>query len=415
MTHRRLITTLSSVAPAGPAGADPDGGGTPHGPGETTPASGIRPTRIEVDLDALIGNALALRALFATRLYAVVKADAYGHGAAPVALALDRAGAADGFCVSLVEEGVALRDAGVGGPILVLGPAQAGGYGEMLARDLTPVVSDRRDLAALAALGRRRGRPVDVHLKVDTGMGRLGVAVADAAALAVVPGVAVAGLMTHFANADVDDPADRGCMTYAQLARFAEAEAAVRAAGAPLVVRHAANSSGAMLFPGARLDLVRVGIALYGNGHWATDDALPSPRRQAMRLVTEIAQVRVAPAGSTVGYGAHWRAEHDTRVAVLPLGYADGLPRRVTGRGEVVIRGRRCPLVGAISMDIAIADISAVPEARPGDEAVLLGTGGTETISTASYAAWSDLTEYEVTCGMSKRVPRTYAGGARSG
>jgi alanine racemase len=300
-------------------------------------------------------------------------------------------------------------------PILILGPAQAGGYDEMLARSLTPVVSDRRDLAALAALGRLRGRPVEVHLKVDTGMGRLGVPVADAAGLAALPGVAVVGLMTHFANADIDDPADRGCMTYAQLAHYAEAEAAVRAAGAPLAVRHAANSSGAMLFPGARMDLVRVGLALYGNGHWATDAALASPRRQAMRLVTEIAQVRVAPAGSTVGYGAHWRAERDTRIAVLPLGYADGLPRRITGRGEVVIRGRRCPLVGAISMDIAIADVSGVPEAGPGDEAVLLGAGGAETISTAAYAAWSDLTEYEVTCGMSKRVPRTYVGGARDG
>jgi alanine racemase len=328
-----------------------------------------------------------------------------------VALALDRAGGADGFCVSLVEEGVALRDAGVTRPVLVLGPAQAGGYDDMLARHLTPVVSDRRDLAALAALGRRRGRPVEVHLKVDTGMSRLGVAADEAAGLAALPGVAVVGLMTHFACADSDDPADADNLTYAQLARFAAVEAAVRAAGAPLVVRHAANSSGAMLFPGARMDLVRVGLALYGNGHWATDAALPAPRRQAMRLVTEIAQLRTVPAGATVGYGALWRAERETRVAVLPLGYADGLPRRATGRAAVVIRGQRCPLVGAVSMDIAIADVSAVPDARPGDEAVLLGAGGDQAISTAEYAAWSDLTEYEVTCGMSKRVPRTYTGG----
>jgi alanine racemase len=404
MRPRSLIAPLSSASQS--SGSSVDSGS------RISATAGIRPTRIEVDLDALAGNAAALRAHVGTRVFAVVKADAYGHGAPPVATALDRAGAVDGFCVSLVEEGVALRDAGVTRPILVLGPAQAGGYDEMMARQLVPVVSDRRDLAALAALGRRRGRPVEVHLKVDTGMGRLGVPLDEAGGLAAIPGVAVVGLMTHFACADSDDPADRGNATYAQLARFAEAEAAVRAARAPLQVRHAANSSGAMLFPGARMDLVRVGLALYGNGHWATDADLPVPRRQAMRLVTEVAQLRTVPAGGAVGYGALWRAERDTRVAVLPLGYADGLPRRATGRAHVLIRGRRCALIGAVSMDIAIADVSALPDAQLGDEAVLLGASGAEAIPTAEYAAWSDLTEYEVTCGMSKRVPRVYLSSA---
>jgi len=394
MSCRRLISSLSSL-------------------------SGIRPTRVEIDLDAVCANAATLRAFVGTRLFAVVKADAYGHGAAVVAQALDAAGVVDGLCVSLVEEGVALRDAGVTRPILVLGPAQAGGYGEMIARRLTPVVSDRRDLDAFADLGRRLGRPVEVHLKVDTGMGRLGIpsgGAADAVA-AARPGAAVVGLMTHFACADGDDPADAGCMTYAQIARFGEAEAAVRAAGAPLALRHVANSSGAMLFPSARLDLVRIGLALYGNGRWASDGFLPTPRRQAMRLVTEVVQLRTVPAGSTVGYGALWRADRDTCVAVLPLGYADGLPRRATGQAQALIRGRRCPLVGAVSMDIAICDVSAVSGVQPGDEAVLLGAGvgdeatSTDAISTAEYASWSGLTEYEVTCGMSKRVPRVFAGG----
>jgi alanine racemase len=369
---------------------------------------GIRPTRIEVDLGAVIDNARAVRALAQTKLYAVVKADGYGHGAAQIARALEAAGAIDGLCVSLVEEGAQLRDAGVRGPVLVMGPSQAHGEDEMIARGLTPVVSDPDDVARLAAAGARRGAPVSVHLKIDTGMHRLGIPASSAAVVAAdarARGLIVAGLMTHFANADVDDPADLGCMTYAQLASFATADAAVRAP-----IRHAANSSGAMLFPSARLDLVRTGLAIYGNGRWPADARIA--RRQAMRLVTEIAQVRRVPAGGTVGYGALWRAARDSIVAVLPLGYADGLPRRATGHAHVLVRGAKAPLVGAISMDIAVADVTDVPGAAVGDEAVLLGAQGPAQISTAEYAAWSGLTEYEVTCGMSKRVPRVHVGAA---
>jgi alanine racemase len=177
------------------------------------------------------------------------------------------------------------------------------------------------------------------------------------------------------------------------------------AAGAPVRVRHTANSSGALLFPEARFDLVRVGLAIYGNGHWATLGARP----QAMRLVTAIAQIRQVPAGASVGYGATWRSPRDSRVAILPCGYADGLPRRMSGKAEVAIRGKRVPLVGLVSMDIAVADVTDLPEASVGDAVVLLGrASGGVSISAAEYGAWAGLSEYEVTCGMSKRVPRTY-------
>ena len=374
----------------------------------------IRRTRVEVDLEAVVENARAVRALAGTELYAVVKADAYGHGAIEVARALTAARAASGFCVSLVEEGVALRDAGVTAPILVMGPSQVGGEEEMVAAGLTPVISSDEELAALAHVARAGpDGGVEAHLKIDTGMGRLGVPVARAAELAAAAGetgIRIVGLMTHFACADTDDPADPASMTRAQLQRFADAERAVRAAGAPVRVRHAANSSGTLLFPEARLDLVRCGIALYGNGAWAG----AARTRQAMRLVTAIAQLRAIPAGSTVGYGATWRAPRDSRVAVLPCGYADGLPRRASGHAEAAIRGTRVPLVGAISMDIAIADVTALPDACVGDAAVLLGrASGGIAISAAEYGGWAGLSEYEVTCGMSKRVPRTYAEAAR--
>jgi alanine racemase len=369
----------------------------------------IRRTRVEVDLAAIVANARAVRALTGAQVYAVVKADGYGHGAIAVAQALSRARAVAGFAVSLVEEGVALRDADVTAPVLVMGPSQHGGEDEMVAARLTPVIASTEEIDDLAGVVRQRGA-IEAHLKVDTGMGRLGVPRERAGELAqgaARAGIQIVGLMTHLACADSDDPDDPDSMTRLQLRRFAEAERAAIAAGAPLRVRHAANSSAALMFPDARFDLVRAGIAIYGNGRWPVG-AAPI---QAMRLVTEVAQVRTIDEGSAVGYGAVWRAPRRSRVAVLPVGYADGLPRRASGRAEAAIRGRRVPLVGLISMDIAIADVTDVPEVAVGDAAVLLGRAGDGTsISVAEYAAWADLTEYEVTCGMSKRVPRTYVG-----
>ncbi len=371
----------------------------------------IRPTVVEIDLGAVVDNARALAALAGTTVFAVVKADAYGHGATAVARALESAGVVGGFAVSLVEEGVELRDAGVRAPVLVMGPSQRGGHAEMIGRGLTPVVSDVGDLAALAAAA--GGKPTRTHLKVDTGMSRLGVPVAAAAAVARdarTHGIEVVGLMTHLADADIDDPGEPDCATWRQLDRFGQAVLEVRAAGAPVTVRHAANSSGTMLFPSARLDLIRVGLALYGNGAWPADAGLAAPRRPVMRFVTRIAQLRALEVGARVGYGGLWTATRPTTLAVLPVGYADGLPRRVTGHGAVIIEGRRCPLVGAVSMDIAIADVTDLPGVALGDEVVLLGAGtgrfGTDVIRAAELAAWTGLTEYEVTCGVSKRVPR---------
>ena len=371
--------------------------------------SRIRPTRVEVDLSAICENAARLRRL-AGPVYAVVKADAYGHGAVAVAGALERAGDVDGLAVSLVEEAAELREAGSRLPILVMGPALGGAHDELVKMGATPLVSELEDLEAFAELGRRRGSPVSVHLKVDTGMSRLGITPE------AVPGVverarrrgelAIAGLATHLACADIDDPEDGQSMTRAQLSRFSSVVAAARAAGAAAIAVHAANSSAALRFPAARWDFVRPGLALYGGGSAAEEsDLLPTTR-----LVSEVAQIRDVPAGASVSYNALWRAERDTRVAVLPIGYADGYPRRLSREAEVLIGGRRCQVVGAVSMDIAIADITDLGDAaRVGDEAVLLGVQGSERISIAEFAQRAGLIEHEVTCGISKRVPRVYA------
>ncbi|CAN5867985.1 hypothetical protein BH11MYX2_BH11MYX2_30540 [soil metagenome] len=222
-------------------------------------------------------------------------------------------------------------------------------------------------------------------------------------------GISIVGLMPHFACADSDDPEDPQSMTREQLRRFDEVDRAVAATGAPVRLRHTANSSGALMFPEARKDAVRCGIAIYGNGRWP-GGAQPAP---AMRLVTAIAQLRSVASGASIGYGATWTASRASRLAILPVGYADGLPRRASDRAQCAVRGMRAPLVGRISMDIAIADVTDVPDATVGDPVVLLGrAAGGGSITCAEYAEWAGLSEYEVTCGMSKRVPRTYVGEA---
>ncbi|MFN0250280.1 MAG: alanine racemase [Kofleriaceae bacterium] len=375
-----------------------------------TASTMIRRTRVEVDLGAIVGNARTVRALTNTQLYAVVKADGYGHGAIAVAQALWRARAAEGFAVSLVEEGVALREAGVTAPVLVMGPSQHGGEDEMIAAGLTPVMGSEEDLVAIASVANKRGKAIEAHLKVDTGMGRLGVPPSRAVELAMAAannGIRVVGLMTHFACADEDDPADAQSMTVEQLKRFENISAELTKAGAPIAIRHASNSSGALMFPAARFDLVRTGIALYGNGRWPDG----THRTQAMRLVSEVAQLRSITTGTSVGYGAAWRAPRESRLAIIPVGYADGLPRRASGHAQIVIRGVRAPIVGRISMDIAIADVTDVAGVTVGDVVTLLGrAAGGASISAHEYGEWAGLSEYEVTCGMSKRVPRTYVG-----
>jgi len=363
----------------------------------------IRRTRVEIDLQAIVGNARAVRQVTGTDLYAVVKADAYGHGAVAVAAALATRKAAAGFCVSLVEEGVALREAGITLPILVMGPSQVGGEEEMVAARLTPVISSHEELAALA-----HGGPLDAHLKVDTGMGRLGVALEDAVGLArdaQQQGIRIVGLMTHFANADTDDAGDDTSLTRTQIARFSEVDRALVAAGAPLRVRHAANSSAALAFPAARLDLVRCGIALYGNGRWGDQV------EQAMRLVTAIAQLRRIPTGASVGYGATWRAARDSRVAVLPCGYADGLPRRASGHAQVAIRGKRVPLVGTVSMDQVVVDVGD-DGVQPGEIATLFGPGDAGEPTVRDWAAWAGTVEHEIVTRIGPRVTRETVAGA---
>lgn len=373
----------------------------------------VRPTRAAIELGALVSNVdLIRRAVDGADLCAVVKADAYGHGAVPVARALEQSSLCAALAVSLVEEGVELREAGVSLPILVMGPAQAGGHAEMVGRDLTPVVSDPADLDRLDTIGRNRGSRIRIHMKFDTGMGRLGMPHADAAALVArvlaSGGLALDGICTHFASADLPDLAAATAATGEQLACFDGVLAAARAAGAAPRVIHAANSAGALRFPAARHDMVRPGIALYGNGPVAPAVEL-GPLRQVMQLESEVAQIRDVAVGQAVSYGGVWRAQRRSRIAVVPVGYADGYPRRLTGSADALLRGQRCPVVGTISMDMILVDVTCLThDAQVGDAVVLLGAQGEESISAAELAGKAGISEYEVTCGVSRRVPRIY-------
>jgi alanine racemase len=383
-------------------------------PRRAAPADAVRPTRADVNLEALRHNLrVVTRLASGAKVWAVLKADAYGHGAPAVARTLERA-KIDGFCVALLEEAVELREAGIVAPILVMGGHYGNAHDEVLARGLVPVVHDLGQLEAFARLVRsgEAPGPVGVHLKVDTGMARLGVTMAAlpalAAKLAQMPEVQVSGLMTHLACADAPTVEE----TREQIRLFEEATLLLARHGVRPLVRHAANSA-ALLRAEARLDAVRPGIALFGVSPCVEGGmALTRELKPVMRVRTEVVALRELEAGSPAGYGATWHASQRSIVATLPMGYADGLSRRLSNRGDVLVRGKRAPIVGAVSMDMTMVDVTEIDGAALRDEVVVLGPQegplGRACIGADEVAAHADTIPWEVLTGVSRRVPRFY-------
>lgn len=383
-------------------------------PRRAAPADAVRPTRAEVNLAALRHNLHVIsRHAGRAKVWPVLKADGYGHGASAVARTLERAGA-EGFCVALLEEAVELRDAGVRAPILVMGGYYGGAYEELVARGLVPVVYEPSHLEGLARASRQLGRTVDAHLKIDTGMARLGVPVADIDAFAHEitrhPEVRIAGLMTHLACAECEPETDpsRAGFTAEQVARFEDATRRLARAGISAEVRHAANSA-AVLRGGALFDAVRPGVAIFGVSPLATQ--VPE-LRAAMKVRSEVVDLRSVQPGESVGYGALFRAARVTRVATLPMGYADGLARALSNRGHVLVRGARAPIIGAVSMDMSMIDVTDVPGVDLRDEVTILGPQdgplGKDAILAEEIAARSGTIAWEVLTSISRRVPRFY-------
>jgi len=355
-----------------------------------------------IHAENLKGNFRELRKLAGNaKLCAVIKADAYGHGALAVSKILEREGA-DYLAVALLEEALELRAAGIGSPILVLGTTDAGNADIVVSRHITQTVFTEDLAGALSASASRLGLPAKIHVKVDTGMHRQGIRVEDAGAFAraliSLGGLTVEGAYSHFAEADNPDTS----FTMRQLADFHRALGGMKAAGLSPPLRHIANSAGLLHFPEARLDMVRPGILLYGLSPDAAH-GLPEGFRPVMRFCASIAALRTIPAGESVSYGRLFTAARTTRLALLQIGYADGYSRLLSNKAHVVVKGKRAPLAGRVCMDQIMIDVTDIPEASVGDEATLFGL---PELQAGELARLMGTIDYEVSCGISKRVPR---------
>jgi len=366
-----------------------------------------RPTAAVIGLGALKHNFRTAAALAADRsLLAVVKANAYGHGAVEVSRYLLAQGA-DMLGVALVEEGGELRESGIDAPILVMGalfPEQADAVVSM---KLTPVVFTRSVAKALSDAARRRSARIPVHVKIDTGMGRIGVSPTDAPGfireLLQLDGIEVQGLMTHFADADLQDKQ----FAASQMDLFETLQGALETAGIKVPMRHAANSAAVLDLKRALFTMVRPGLMLYGYNPLEAG-MLNSELQPVLTLMTRIAFIKKVPAGVPVSYGRTFTTKRNSTIATLPIGYADGYSRRLSNTGEAIVRGTRVPIVGRVCMDMCMVDVTDVREVAEGDAAVLLGSQGNERITADDIAAKTGTIAYEVLCGISSRVPRIY-------
>lgn len=378
----------------------------PHGPAPGRPWDRDAP-HAHVDLDALRHNLTLLRGRTAAgvRLLAAVKADAYGHGLLPVARALAAAGA-DAFGVATAPEAIALRDAGIPGDVLLFGPVRAG-IAELAAADVALTVTQPADLEAIAAAGAR----ARVHVKVDTGMGRLGPPPAEARRLVAAvdrsPFADLEGVWTHLASADEPDATEPGSATDRQVAAFAGLLAQLERDGLRPRWAHAANSAGTLVRPDAHLDLVRPGIALYGQPASAWLAQQVPELRPILRVDAPVTFVKRVAAGTPISYGGTWSAARDTVIATVRLGYADGYPRSLSLRAEAGHRGRRVPLVGRVCMDQLMLDLGPEGDADAGERVDLIGGDAPAAFELAAAAGSF---AYELLTRIGPRVVRHYRG-----
>jgi alanine racemase len=374
-------------------------------------ARGGRPTWAEIDLDALASNFRRVRERVGPGVHvmAVVKANAYGHGAKACARRLAAEGA-DWFAVALPEEGAELRGAGVKQPILSLGGFWKGQEQLCLREALVPVVYRLDMIEALDRAAREVGRVADVHLKIDTGMGRLGVRHQEvgefADALRAFRNIRVDGLMTHFAAADVPDLDE---FTDEQVARFRQASETLRGRGLAPTYRDLANSAGTFAHPSSWGNMVRPGGVLYGLWRDILPPTADSPRLlPVMAVRTRITLLKRVRAGETLGYGCTFETSRETIVATLPVGYNDGYVRALSNRGRALVRSHYAPVVGRISMDLTLLDVTDVPGVATDDRVTLVGADGGLEITAEDLAKTAGTLSYEITCGISARVPRFY-------
>lgn len=373
----------------------------------------LRPTWAEINLDSIRHNLNEFRRLPGpgVQIMAVVKADGYGHGAVEVARAALQAGAA-WLGVALVEEGLELRRAGIEAPILLLSWTDPAAVPLLLRHKLTPALAGLETARLFSGRCAAEKGTLSVHLKIDTGMGRIGVRPAGAAgfiaAVSHMPGLQLEGIFTHLSSADEDDDSAKA-YTANQLQLFDDIIAAARGLGVNPAYCHAANSAAAVLFPQSRYNLIRVGISLYGCYPAAWMQRLQTVKlRPAMSLKSKIVFLKELPPQTPVSYGGTYCTSGRSVIATVPVGYADGYHRRLSNCGEVLVRGRRAPIVGRICMDQFMIDVSHIEGAAEGDEVVLYGAQGSESITVEEAAQLLGTINYELLCNVGKRVPRCY-------
>ena len=377
---------------------------------ETFISPNVRPTVAVIDLGKLASNFRAIKALCEpdTKILAVVKANAYGHGAVECSKTLSAAGA-DQFGVAIVEEGIELRDAGISQPILCIGGIWPGDEERVIRHNITPVTLTIEMAERLNRAAAERQTTVDVHLKLDTGMGRVGVALNDLSAfldnLLIFQNLKVTGVMTHFAAAN--DP-NQTEFTERQIAEFNKGVELLRSRGIHPELLDMANSPAAVLYKSSHGNMIRPGGLLYGFG-----DILPSGSRvegiePVMSLRTKIAMVKDVPPGTSIGYARSFVTKRTSRMATLPIGYNDGYPRCLSNMGNVLVNEKAAPVIGRISMDWTIVDVTEIPEVSAGSDVILIGSDGSESITADDVAAQCGTISYEITCGITSRIPRIY-------
>ncbi len=360
-------------------------------------------TYAEISLEAIKHNIKEIKKLLkpGTRFMAVVKANAYGHGSVAVSRAAIDAGA-DFLSVANLPEALELRDAGVLIPILILTESPTSVMDEIIQHRLTQTVYSYSEAKALSDEAVKRNKKATIHIKIDTGMGRVGVAPSEAIALynkiSSLPNLIIEGVFTHFAKAE--DHADS--YTAQQFEKFS----AVASKLQDIPIKHAANSAATLFHPDTHLDMVRVGLMMYGI-YPSGGEHRPITLRPALSFKTRVVYLKRVPAGTPLSYGGIYVAKKDSTIVTLPVGYADGYSRRLSNHAQVLIKGKRFPVVGRVSMDMTLVDIGDA-KIDVGEEAVLIGSQGLETISADELARLDDTISYEIVCGIGKRVPRTY-------
>ena len=365
----------------------------------------------EIDLDAVLYNMESMRGNIAenTKIMAVIKADGYGHGAVEIAEAIDHLDYVFGYAVATVEEGLILRKHGIEKPILILGYVFPDQYEAMIRAEIRPTVFTAEMAEELSEAAEKTGMDCKIHFAIDTGMGRIGYQVTEEAAdemtrLAKLPHIMVEGIFTHFAKADEIEKEP----THRQIELFIHMIQMLEQRGVKIPIHHCSNSAGIVEIPEANMDLVRAGITLYGL--WPSDevDKTKISIKPALSLITHVAYVKELEAGHSISYGGTYTTKETRKIATIPVGYADGYARSLSNKGDVLIHGRRAPICGRVCMDQFMVDVTDIPDVTVGDEVILIGSAGEETITMEEVGAISGRFNYEFVCDLGKRIPRVY-------